>query len=72
MCEKISLKTHTHCKSPPNVDHNVGVASMLGFHEGVLVLQLLGASVVRLGDPESLAKLRLCLSYIQCLLREGV
>ena len=63
--------TSTHCKPPPNVDHHVSVASVLGFHEGVLVLQLLRTPVVGLSNAESLSELRLCLRYIQRLLRKG-
>ena len=70
-CEKIS-QLRTHRKSPPNVDHHVSVASVLGFHKRILVLQLLRAPVVCLCDAESLSKLGLGLGYIQRLLRGGV
>merc|ERR1719341_1359488 len=65
---RLHVRIVAHLKSPSNVDHHVSVASVLGFHESVLVLQLLGAPVVRLGDAESFSKLGFCLGYIQRLL----
>ena len=60
----------THCKSPPDVDHNIGVTPMLRFHERILVLKLLRSSVVRFRNPERLSELCLCLGDVQRLLRE--
>merc|ERR1719495_2554654 len=57
----------THCKSPPDVDHNIGVTPMLRFHERILVLKLLRSSVVRFRNPERLSELCLCLSDVQRL-----
>ena len=69
-CKTNHKDSLTHGKPSPNVDHHVGVTSVLGFHERVLVLQLLGASVVGLSNSECLAKLGFGLRYIQRLLRK--
>ena len=57
----------THGQAAADVDHNVRVPAVLGFHELVLMLQLLGPAIVGLGYPESLFKFYLCLRNIQRL-----
>jgi len=57
-----------HCQSSSDVNHDVGVSSMLRFHHGVLVLQGLRPPVVGLGDLVCLAKLGLGVAHRLSLL----
>ena len=57
-----------HRQPPPDVDHDIGVSTVLRLEEGTLMLELLGSTVVMLRYAVGLAQLVLGLCDITGLL----